>query len=93
MNNKELLIHLDNFYLSHLEKHGSDEDMRAYEQIKEMLSSPPNSEVTEEWIKEKTKMFIALTYRLTQHEPHLENHHFNKIEASKFIRKLIEEIK
>lgn len=50
-------------------------------------------EVTEEWVEMKAKMFTALAYRLTQHEPHIENHHFNLMEAKNFIHSLVKEIK
>ena len=50
-------------------------------------------EVTEEWIEEKAKKVTALFYRLTQHEPYLENHQINLQQAKDFIRSLVEEIK
>ena len=50
-------------------------------------------EVTEEWIEEKTRRFATLMYNLTQHEPHLANHHFNQTKIKDFIRKLVEDLK
>ena len=98
MDNKKLLIKLDSFYLSYLREHGSDEDVQAYELIKQMIqeSGIPEKqkpEVTEEWIEEKaTKMSnIVISFNTLGSGT---NWIANPLERCKdFIRSLVEEIK
>ena len=76
-------------YSGMLENADAEEKQEAGEQIVALIQKP---EVTEEWYNEKAKMFTTLMYNLTQHEPHLENHHFNQLKVKDFIRSLVEEM-